>query len=89
MATTAPTVDYTASVWCSLTKKGTVSPWNLQAFNPIQQCATQAIIGVYRTAALAITESEAGIKTTFIRLQKHIYHHWINNSHALPPSRPF
>jgi hypothetical protein len=88
MATVAPTVDYAASVWCSLTKHGTVAPWIIRALNPIQRGAAQAIIGVYRYAALAIAESEAGIETTCIRLRKHIYRHWIN-CHTLPRTHPF
>jgi hypothetical protein len=88
MAVVTPTVDYAASVWCSFTKHGTVAPWIIRSFNPIQRSATQAIIGVYRYAALAIAESEASIETSCIRLRKHIYRHWIN-CHTLPLTHPF
>ncbi|KUL82055.1 hypothetical protein ZTR_10680 [Talaromyces verruculosus] len=88
MAMVTPTVDYAASVWCSFTKHGTVAPWIIRSFNPIQRSATQAIIGVYRYAALAIAESEASIETSCIRLRKHIYRHWIN-CHTLPLTHPF
>lgn len=81
-------MDYAASVWCSLTKHGTVSPWIIRSFNPIQQSASQAIIGLYRYAALAIAESEANIDTNCIRLRKHIYRHWIN-CHTLPRTHAF
>lgn len=87
-AVVTPTVDYAASVWCSLTKHGTVSPWIIRSFNPIQLSAPQAIIGLYRYAALAIAESEANIDTSCIRLRKHIYRHWIN-CHTLPRTHAF
>ena len=66
ISTVASKIDYAASVWCSARKDAIVAPWIGRPFEAIQRIATQAIVGVFRTAALPIAEAEAGIESTCV-----------------------
>jgi hypothetical protein len=88
ISTVASKIDYAASVWCSARKDAIVAPWIGRPFEAIQRIATQAIVGVFRTAALPIAEAEAGIESTCVRLRARILKHWIT-CHTLPKDHPF
>ncbi|KAJ5642743.1 hypothetical protein N7490_006743 [Penicillium lividum] len=76
----ASKIDYAASVWCPLRPDATVAAGI--------RVASQAIVGVIRSTALAIAEAEAGIEPTVVRLRVRILKHWIV-CHTLPPDHPF
>jgi hypothetical protein len=88
ISTVASKIDYAASVWCSTRKDAIVRPWIGRPFEAIQRIASQAIVGVFRTAVLPIAEAEAGIEPTCVRLRSRIVNHWIA-CHTLPRDHPF
>jgi len=60
----------------------------VRSFEAIQRVASQAIVGVFQSTALAIAEAEAGIEPTVVRLRARILKHWIV-CHTLPKHHPF
>jgi hypothetical protein len=88
ISTVASKIDYAASVWCSTRKETVVAPGIGRPFEAVQRVATQAITGVFRNAALAIAEAEAGIAPTIVRLRARVVKHWIS-CHTLPKDHPF
>jgi hypothetical protein len=88
ISTVASKIDYAASVWCLAQKDAMVALWIGRPFEAIQRIATQAIVGVFRTAALPIAEAEAGIEPTCVRLRSWVVKHWIT-CHTLLKDHPF
>ncbi|KAI2669422.1 hypothetical protein LCP963914a_9931 [Penicillium roqueforti] len=87
-STVASKIDYAASVWCPLRLDATIAAGIIRPFETVQRVASQAIVGVSRSTALAIAEAEAGIEPTVVRLRARILKHWIV-CHTLPPDHPF
>lgn len=70
-ATVAPVMDYASNVWMH-TGKGSIKP-----MERAQRIGAQAIIGSFRTVALAIAEAEAGIRPIHQRHQERAIKLWI------------
>ncbi|KAJ5288337.1 hypothetical protein N7508_011112 [Penicillium antarcticum] len=87
-STVASKIDYAASVWCPIRQDAIVAAGIARPFEVIQRVASQAIVGVFRSTALAIAEAEAGIEPTVVRLRARILKHWIV-CHTLPKDHPF
>ena len=87
-STVASKIDYAASVWCPIRQDSTVAAGIVRPFEAIQRIASQTIVGVFRSTALAIAEAEAGIEPTVVRLRARILKHWIV-CHTLPQDHPF
>lgn len=88
ISTVVSRIDYAASVWCFARKDPVISHGIGRLFEPIQRIASQAIVGVIRTTALAIAEAEAGIESIYIRLRARVINHWVN-CYTLPKAHPF
>ncbi|KAJ5117672.1 hypothetical protein N7448_011304 [Penicillium atrosanguineum] len=87
-STVSSKIDYAASVWCPIRQDASVAAGIVRLFEAIQRVASQAIVGVFRTTALAIAEAEAAIEPTVVRLRARILKHWIV-CHTLPQDHPF
>ena len=87
-STVASKIDYAASVWCPIREDYTVAAGIVRPFEAIQRVASQAIVGMFRSIALAIAEAEAGIEPTVVRLRARILKHWIV-CHTLSQDHPF
>lgn len=83
VSTVAPVVDYASFVWAA---RPTVSQTKL--LEPIQRLATQAITGIFKTAALAIAQAEASITPLASRWHRAAMRTWIS-WHTLPIKHPF
>ena len=88
ISTVASKIDYAASVWCPIRQDAMVAAGIVRPFEVVQRVASQAIVGVFRTTALAIAEAEAAIEPTVVRLRARILKHWIV-CHTLPKDHPF
>lgn len=77
-----PSLDYASVIWASqVTSK--LQP----LLRKIQQIGASAIIGAFRTVALSILESEAGIDSYMRRHEVQRLQFWINKN-SLPPTNP-
>lgn len=74
-----PSLDYASVIWASqVTSK--LQP----LLRKIQQTGASAIIGAFRTVALSILESEAGIDSYMRRHEVQRLHFWIDKNSLLP-----
>jgi hypothetical protein len=84
MLTVASKLDYAALVWFKAKKQGLRFH---KAFEAIQKIRSQAILGVYKTAARAILKVEAGLLLTTLRLERQVMQYVIN-LHTLSKEHP-
>jgi hypothetical protein len=81
-STVAPVVDYASNVWMHAC--GTVG---MASLNRVQRVGAQAVIGAFRTVAVAVAEIEASIRTVRERHADRAAKLWVD-LHTLPKTNP-
>jgi hypothetical protein len=81
-ATVAPILDYASNVWMHAAKGPAMA-----MLNRAQRVSAQAIIGAFKTVAVAIAEAEAFIRPVHQRLGERATKLWIG-IHTLPDTHP-
>lgn len=81
-STVAPVVDYASNIWMHAC--GTAG---MASLNRVQRVGAQAIIGSFRTVAVAVAETEASIRTVRERHAERATKLWVG-LHTLPKTNP-
>jgi Reverse transcriptase (RNA-dependent DNA polymerase) len=81
-STVAPVVDYASNIWMY-----TYGTAGMASLNRVQRVGAQAIIGSFRTVAVAVAETEASIRTVRERHADRATKLWVG-LHTLPKTNP-
>ena len=81
-ATVAPVVDYASNIWMHACGSSAMA-----SLNRVQRVGAQAIIGAFRTVAVAVAEAEASIRTVRERHADRAATLWVG-LHTLPKTNP-
>jgi ribonuclease HI len=81
-AAVCPSMDYASNVWMHACVERT-----MKGINRVQKLGAQAIVGTFRTVAIAIAEAEASILPALERFTRRTSKLWVH-IRALPDSNP-
>jgi hypothetical protein len=75
LSTVISKLDYTVPVWYKVEEVGLKT---YKVFEAVQKIGSQAILGIFKIAAGAILELEAGLVPTVLRLKQQVIKYTIN-----------